>query len=369
MNRIDPAAPQLAPPPSAAAAGPVAPPLAREIVPAGAALDLAQDALADQPLDFGNMPRDSAAVSAGSFAETLEDIGFAVGTRMREPRRSQASGSAERPRRRSMLQQLVRQIGSVSATQLDDLRRRIPELDELEDAGDAMRAAGMNDGELALLLGAMLEEGKLSGARHRHAETRLATVLSGNEWALQLFSHLEFGRTGHAGLAALRQLYQRAATQERRLTQWFDEFRRLPDRQRKLKTLIRALAFELSSEGPAMDTRLAAVITDLKRILQFLGIEDHCKRCADRLQAPDVDGDALIAALLDIIEQSWLSATWLDGQTQKMIRDASLRYHHAKGMMELVKLLPDDCFDDADQRTTILVAFGEHLEALIDAQT
>ncbi|KVN03476.1 secretion protein [Burkholderia sp. MSMB1552] len=366
MNRIDPAAGR--PAPSVTPAGPSATPIAREIVPAGSALDLAQEALADLPHDFDTMPPELAGVSAESFAETLEDIGFVVGTRLRETRRAQAGGSTDRPRTRAMLQQLIRQIGAVSAAQLDDLRRRMPGIDELEDVGDAMRAAGMNDGEMALLLGAMLEEGKLSGARRRRAEARLAAVLSGDEWALQLFAHLEFGRAGQAGLAQLRQLYQRATARERRLTQWFDEFRRLPDRRRKLKTLIRALAFELSSEGPAMDVRLAAVITDLKRILQFLGIEDHCGRCADSLRAADVDGDALIAALLEIVEQSWLSAAWLDAQTRRMMPDATLRYRHAKGMMELVKLLPDDCFDDADQRTTILDAFGEHLEALSDAQ-
>ncbi|OJA97493.1 SepL/TyeA/HrpJ family type III secretion system gatekeeper [Burkholderia ubonensis] len=366
MNRIDPTAAR--PAPSAAPAGPAATPLAREIIPAGSALDLAQEVLADLPLDFGAMPPEIAGVTAESLAETLEDIGFVVGTRMREPRRAQADGAADRPRTRSMLQQLIRQISAVSAAQLHDLRRRIPGFDELEDAGDAMRAAGMNDGEMALLLGAVLEEGRLSGARRRRAEAQLATVLSGDAWALQLFSHLEFGRAGHAGLAELRQLYQQAVARERRLTQWFDEFRRLPDRRRKLQTLIRALAFELSSEGPAMDARLAAVITDLKRILQFLGIEDHCRRCADGLRAAEIDGDALIAALLEIVEQNWLSPAWLDAHTQRMIRDAPLRYRHAKGMMELVKLLPDDCFDDADQRATILDALGEHLETLIDAQ-
>ncbi|KVX77015.1 type III secretion system gatekeeper subunit SctW [Burkholderia ubonensis] len=347
---------------------PVAVPLAKEMVPAQSALDLVQDTLADLPNNLGAMPRDLASVSADSFAETLEDIGFAVGTRMREPRRARADGSTERPRTRSMLQQLIRQIGAVSTAQLDDLRRRIPGLDELEDAGDAMSAAGMNDGEMALLLGAMLEEGKLSGARRRRIEDRLATVLNGDEWALQLFSHLEFGRAGRAGQTELRQLYQRAAAQERYLTQWFDEFRRLTDRRRKLKTLIRALAFELSSEGPATDTRLAAVINDLKRILQFLGIEDHCKRFADNLQAAGVDSDTLIAALLEIVEQTWLSASWLDAHTHKMISAAPLRYRYARGTMELVKLLPDACFEDVEQRTTILDAFSEHLEALIDME-
>jgi type III secretion system YopN/LcrE/InvE/MxiC family regulator len=365
MNRIDP--PVARPTPAVTPTGPAAPSLAREIVPANSALELAGEALADLPLDFSQMPRELAGVSAESFAETLEDIGFVVGSRLREPRRTQADGSTDRPRTRAMLQQLIRQIGAVSGAQLDDLKRRLPGLDELEDAGDAMRAAGMNDGEMALLLGAMLEEGKLSGARRRQAEARLATVLSGDEWALQLFAHLEFGRT-HQGLSELRQIYQRAAARERRLTQWFDEFRRLPDRRRKLKTLIRALAFELSAEGPAMDARLAAVITDLKRILQFLGIEDHCGRCADGLRAAQVDGDALIAALLEIVEEAWLSAAWLDAHTKRMIAAPTLRYRYAKGMMELIKLLPDDCFDDTDQRATILDAFGEHLEALIDAQ-
>ncbi|AOJ07279.1 type III secretion system gatekeeper subunit SctW [Burkholderia mayonis] len=367
LNRIDPAAAQANTAATPAGAGTASAQTVQQIVPPQSAHELAQRELADAPIDFGGAPLDAAGVPGVSFAETLEDIGFAVGARFREPRRGAADGRAERPRARSMLQQLIRQIGAVSAAELAELRQRIPGVDALDDPADAMRDAGFNAGEIALLLGSMLEEGKLSGMRRKRAEDALAAILDGDEWALQLFARLEFGHAGRTGFAELRRLYQRAADRQKRLTEWFDEFRRLRDRGRKLKTLIRALAFELSAQGPAMDAHLAAVITDLKRILQFLGVEDHCERAARMLDARDVDADALLQSLVACVEQSWISAGWLAARTDAVIRDDARRYRYAKTMLELVKLLPSDCFDDADQRDAILGAFAEHLEALVDA--
>ncbi|MFW8695695.1 hypothetical protein ACOI9Y_34530, partial [Mesorhizobium japonicum] len=94
-------------------------------------------------------------------------------------------------------------------------------------------------------------------------------------------------------------LYQRATSRRPRLLQWFEEFRKLQDRQRKLKALIRTLAFELSAEGPATGSQLGAVISDLKRILLFLGMEDHCHRAARTLDIDGVDGDAVVQTLLE----------------------------------------------------------------------
>ncbi|AOJ71467.1 MULTISPECIES: type III secretion system gatekeeper subunit SctW [Burkholderia] len=367
LNRIDPAAAQASAAATPAGAGAASAQPVQRIVPPQSAHELAQRELADAPLDFGGAPLEAAGVSGESFAETLEDIGFAIGARFREPRRGAADGRPDRPRARSMLHQLIKQIGAVSAAELAELRERIPGVDELDDAADAMRDAGFNAGEIALLLGAMLEEGKLSGMRRKRAEDALAAILDGDEWALQLFARLEFGVAGRAGLSELRRLYQRAAARQKRLTEWFDEFRRLRDRRRKLKTLIRALAFELSAQGPAMDAHLAAVITDLKRILQFLGVEDHCARAADALNAPGVDADVLLQSLVECVEQSWISAGWLAERTGAAIRDDAFRYRYAKAMQELVKLLPVDCYEDAGQRDAILGAFAEHLEALADA--
>ncbi|RKT99119.1 SepL/TyeA/HrpJ family type III secretion system gatekeeper [Burkholderia sp. Nafp2/4-1b] len=371
IHRIDPPLSQINATAAHVSSGLDSTPAVKQIVPPQSARELARRELADTPSDFGGIPLETG-MSSESFAETLEDIGFSIGSRFREARRGAADGRAALPRTRSMLQQLIKQVSAVSVAELAQLRERIPGVDELDDPADAMRGSGFNAGEIALLLSAMLEEGSLSGVRRKRVEEALATILEGDEWALQLFARVEFGQSSRGILTELRRLYQHAAARQRRLTDWFDEFRRLHDRQRKLKTLIRALAFELSAQGPAMDVHLAAVIGDLKRILQFLSVEDHCARAARALNAPgtgahDFAADSLMQLLIECVEQSWISAGWVAARTNRTIYDDALRYRYTKAMHELVKLLPGDCFEDVEQREAILGAFAEHLEALADA--
>ncbi|GAM52544.1 type III secretion cytoplasmic protein [bacterium endosymbiont of Mortierella elongata FMR23-6] len=333
-------------------------------------LELAQSELEASASDWTDMSVMFSEMQGDAVTETLEDIGFALGSRLRDPRRANTAsdGKIERPRTRAMLQRLAQQISAISPAQLDDLHRRLPDLEDLLDPDQAMREAGFDAGEQALLLAALLADKGISGARRKRLEAALANVMDNDEWALCLFSCLEFGAANRQNLSELRQLYQRATTRQTRLVQWFAEFRRLQDRQRKLKTLIRALAFELSANGPALETHLAAVITDLKRILHFLSLEDHCQRMAQSLALNEVDGDTLIADLLEIVQQTWVQSDWLAERTQQRIPDSTRYYSYARHLTELVKLLPDDCFDDNDQREMILNAFTDYLTRLAESE-
>ncbi|WP_424647117.1 type III secretion system gatekeeper subunit SctW [Chromobacterium vaccinii] len=334
-------------------------------MPAQSALDLAQSELGTDALAFdGIFPAEE------GYAETLENIGFALGSQARDRMRGQ-SASADRARPRSMLQRLAKQVSTVASGQLEELRQRIPGIEAVEEVDDllnSLRQHQFDAGEMALLLAAMLGEDGLPAVRRRRLEAALDQVMDDEDWALQLFSHLEFGAVGKSGLAELRRLYQRAASRQSGLVYWFGQFRRMNDRQRKLKTLIRALAFELSAEGGATDIRLATVITDLKRVLQFLGMEDHCQRVAQALAIPELDGNRVIEELLEIIQQSWVYPDWLSSRADDLVPEAYSRHGYARRMGELVKLLPDDCFEDIDQRETILTAFLEYQERLADEE-
>ncbi|MCX8565619.1 MAG: type III secretion regulator YopN/LcrE/InvE/MxiC [Glomeribacter sp. 1016415] len=346
------------------------PPVSRatQIEPAQSVLDLAQSELEASASNWTDMSVMLSDIQSHAVTETLEDIGFALGSRLRDPRRANTAsdGKIERPRARSMLQRLAQQISAISPAQLDDLHHRLPDLEDMLDPDQAMREAGFDAGEQALLLASLLADKGISGARRKRLEAALATVMDNDEWALCLFSRLEFGSASRQSLNELRQLYQRAATRQTRLVQWFAEFRRLQDRQRKLKTLIRALAFELSANGPALETHLGAVITDLKRILHFLSLDDHCQRMAQSLNLNEVDGDTLIEDLLEIVQQTWLQSDWLAARTQQRVPDSTRYYSYARHLAELVKLIPDDCFDESDQREMILNAFTEYLTQLAE---
>ena len=263
---------------------------------------------------------------------------------------------------------MLQKVGTLAADQADELHLRVPEIDDAADPYDEMRRRGFDIGEMALLLGARLARKDLPIEARQRLERALATVMANDDWALQLFNRLEFGATGRAAFAELRMLYQRAAVLQPQLGQWFAQLRGLKDRKRKLKTLIRALAFELSAEGPVTDLRLAGVITDLKRILHFLGMEEHCEQLARSLTQESVAGDDVLGVVIEIVQQPWLHAEAIAQHARALIRHEASRYPLAARLKELVKLLPGECFEDEMQRTGILEVFGEYLSQLADEE-
>ncbi|MDL4454943.1 type III secretion system gatekeeper subunit SctW [Klebsiella michiganensis] len=337
-----------------------------QISPAQSVLALAQSELqTEAPLFDVGFP------DADAIQEAQENIGFMMGAMLGRRGAAGQSGTIERPRSRNMLQKLAKQVDDVAPDKIEELRHRIPgveKIEEIEDLLDSLRRHGFDAGEIALLLAAMLNEKGISDTRRKRLERALDQIMAQDEWALLLFGRLEFGTLTPGALAELRRLYQRAASQNSGLVYWFNQFRQLSDRRRKLKALIRALSFELSAESGITDIRLAAVITDLKRILQFLTLEDHCQRLADRLDIADITGERIGETLLEIIQQSWVYVDWLDGLITGQLPAGQNRYGYARGLMELARLLPETCFEDVEQRETVLSAFVEYQEQLADEE-
>ena len=302
--------------------------------------------------------------SADALSETLENMGFALSAYKQAAGRGTGDHKSERPRTRAMLQQLVKHVTATASAQLDELHKHTSPLDEASDLLASMDASGLDAGEMALLLSSLLGRKHLAGAQRKRLEDALSAVMDDDEWALKLFNRLEFGSAGKSSFVALKQLYQRATSRRTRLVQWFEEFRQLHDRKRKLKTLIRTLAFELSAEGSAMDVQLASVITDLKRIMMFLGMEDHCYRVACTLAIDGLDGDEVVSTLLEVVQQSWIHVDWLEQQTTRRVPDPDLQYAYVRQMGELVKLMTDECFEDDEQRKMITEVFSEYQEKL-----
>ncbi len=334
---------------------------ASQAFPANSAFELAQGELNSNPGEFASFTVSSSSIDKASYVETIEDIGFAIGARTRDSR-ALREGRVDKSRAKAMLGKLA----EVATEHADELRARVPGIEQSPAPYDEMRRAKFDAGEMALVLAACLRGGKLDEKARRRLEDALSAVMESEEWVLLLFNRLEFGATGRSGLAELRHLYRRASMQRPRLAQWFQELRGLGNRKRKLKTLIRALAFELSAEGLAVGAQLAAVIGDLKRILHFFGMEDHCDRLAGTLDIAGMDGNALLGLLIDAVQESWLDKSWIEDRASKLVDDDAHQYPLVQGLKEIVKLLPDDCFNDEDQQETLLDAFSGCLDMLAE---
>lgn len=354
LNRIDSSPPvtrTLPSEPSMQAKGGV-----RQIFPAHSPLDLAQAAL--RP---GSTPP-PAILQPTSLADVLDDTGFAL---LQQRPESRQGSRMQRSRAQPMLQQLVQQMKDRRDPQLENLLLRMPPFDSEEELADHLRKGGFNAGELALLLAALASDEKhKDSVRRRRLEAALNRAMDNEQWAVQLFCTLEFGVEGASQLGALKALYQRAADRDTQLTQWFDHFRKLANRRGTLRALIRALAFELSAQEPISGTHLASVITDLKRILHFFSIEDHCARVAEHMNRDTLDDESIMLTLLDTIQQPWIYADWLDARTKRDLPGDQSRQGYARHLNELTKLLPQDCFVNVEQRESILDAWNELLDRL-----
>jgi type III secretion system YopN/LcrE/InvE/MxiC family regulator len=335
---------------------------AEQAFPAESVFDIVQSELGLERGDFPSVRASLAEIATESYAETLEELSFTIGARARDAR-SMRDGKPDRARAKTMLGKLA----EVAEDQANALHARVPDIEASLTPYEAMRQAGFDAGEMALLLGASLARGKLSDAARRRFEEALSAVMESDDWVLLLFNRLEFGASGRTGLAELRQLYRRASSQHPRLAHWFEQLCGLPDRKRKLKTLIRALAFDLSAQVPASGAQLAAVIGDLKRILQFLSVEDHCDRLARSSGITDLLGDTLLGFLIDAVQQPWLGADWILDRSSRLALDGPQQHALMRRLNEIVKLLPTDCFHDEDQREAMLDAFCACLDRLADA--
>lgn len=340
--------------------------VATQIFPPQSALELARNEFETQPAGHESIFVDG---DGDALSEKLETRNATPGIHKPFTARGTSEGRAERPRVRAMLQHLVKNATATDSSQLDDLLAQLSNIDETSDALEKMRDSGLDAGEIALLLSSLLGRKNLSSLRRKRLEDALSVVTDEDEWALQLFNRLELGPIGKNSFVELKQLYQRATSRRTQLTQWLEEFLKLKDRKRKLKVLIRTLAFELSATGPTMDTQLSAVITDLKRIMIFLGVEDHCYRAARVLNIDGLHGDVVVSTLLEVVQQSWMHVEWLENLASRQVPDTNLHYAYARQMGELIKLMTDECFEDEEQRKMITDAFTHFQEKLSENST
>lgn len=336
-----------------------------QVIPARSALTMAQNALGNDMIAADNVLSE-----LDMLSETNITPAFPVGI-MSGDKGGNPLGASDKSRPRNMLRRLASQVASVAPEQLEELRGRISAIEQVEEVDDllnSLRRHQFDSGEMTLLLAAMLNEHDLTPAKRRRLELALDRAMNDEDWTLQLFGYLEFGTVGRHGLAELRRLYQQATSQHSEMLYWFSQFRQLNQRQNKLKSLIRALAFELSSGFGISNIHLASVITDLKKILQFLTLEDHSQRVAKALKLPAEDGDRIIEELLIVVQQSWIYPDWLSERASKLLPEGHGQYGYTRHMVDLIKLMPEGCFDDIEQREIILQAFAEYQEQLANAE-
>lgn len=305
-----------------------------------------------------------------SLMETMESMSLVIGGRLRQ----QSSHKAGDKDHSSRLQEiLMKWVPKVEGKALVELISRFSTLGN--DAGDVieqMRQGGVPEGAMVLLLASLLGDPRIENKRRRRLEDALAHLLEDDAIGIDLMAWVEPGNFPQEALLPLRQIYQRIRRQdeeaeEKGLTRWFNEIREWTDRRARLRILIRALALDLRADADHHPVKVVAALSELKRLLLFFSMEDHCASVAFSV---GIEPERILAEVLYLLEQTWIYPDWLEKRIQLMEVDESRLFIYLRQMQELLRFMPALCFQDADQAVQLVEAFEqlqEHYEQQSDS--
>ncbi|CNF20738.1 TyeA family type III secretion system gatekeeper subunit [Yersinia kristensenii] len=285
---------------------------------------------------------------------TMEEIGLSLGSRLKDQKSVEAEDRSQR--RQELLVKLITQLsGSADALLPQNIRLDM----DISLLDSQLRQGGLSAGQQILLLAAMMAYSKNNPLRRRSLSQLLEPLLEEGGWEIELFGLLELGSKESQGLGAIKQLFAQSIEQnELSVAEWFTQISRWPQRQQRVRILMRAVAFDLASQPPPRHgKRLAATLYQLRRLLMFLGLEDHCNHMG---RACGVAGDMILHEVLAVVGQPWLFSSWLQPRIEVITGlDTNTRRRFIRRFYELFNLMPVDCFNDQEQQQQILAVLLE----------
>lgn len=281
--------------------------------------------------------------SGGALFATLEEMSMVLGSRMRDDKNLLKEQTIERKRQAliTLLAQMQQREGAV--------QRYLNAQSGTHENANVQRI---------LSVALLLATSGLSRSERKKLTTILDELLQQDGWEVELFGMIELGSVNSAELAPLKRLFQQAMDEETAsLMTWFRRIADWPDRRRRLRVLIRMMAFELTlCPCGEQQQRLAAVLTRLRRLLLFLGLEKECQREETLCELPT---DSLLPLLLDITTERWVFDDWLVERLAPLVSSRKMQRRLLHHLDALFTVMPDSCFSDEDQREQIVTVLRE----------
>jgi len=286
------------------------------------------------PMDMAILELQEA--SGGALTETLEDMGMVLGGRLRD---EQNVVLRDRQALRQhallkMIQRMQQQEGGIPAAWVED-------------------GTGQHLGQQILSVTTLLAACMADHNKRKTLSARLAALMEEEGWEAALFGMLELGTVDKSAFVPLMRLFRQAMDEETvSLSEWFRRMMDWPDRRQRVRVLLRMMAFELSAcVVGAQQQRLATVLVRLRRLLLFFGLEKECLREEVLCQLP---ANSLLPLLIDIITECWVFDEWLSARLTPLVSSPALFNRLLQHLDALFSLLPDNCFNDEDQREQIV---------------
>ena len=294
-----------------------------------------------------------------AMQDTLEDLSLALGSRLKNIKGDAAKSEEEI--RNNLLQEIAEQ---------SDI-----EVPGLETGDTDTLMAMLNNGDLPtenaiLILSAWRGTGKLKG-KHEDIDNLLQRLCESDpDWALKLFASMELGEVPASTLSTLQKVMERFQRPDEdgaeKLWYWFEQVKEWPDRAKRLRVLLRTCALDLNCcLDESRKLQLSQVLFELKKLLLFLGIEDHAQRLANCSLVPQ---EQVLKMLITTIEQTWVAPEWVMQQLVSFDIPQSSQILYAGGLRDTMKLLPALCFLDEEQREQIIEAIAVCYDRLSDEE-
>lgn len=328
-----------------------------------------------------------AVLNAESMQETIEEMGLLFGSRWRDEKRGK-----ERLTERNQAR-VLRLFGSLSpsSSASEHSKAKLAEHD-IQKHLNTIIASNLPTAQQMAQLAGLWRQCNETNPNRRHISDRLQALLSKDGWEVALFGVLEFDKLPADGLGAVRALFQQSLREGgMSIAAWFDQVRRWPERRKRIRMLLRALAYSLSvNDAQAERIRIANVIAQLRRLSLFLSLEadsqcvdlfsrnhiraEHRKKKEKRKEEKEekeeqtternTNIDQTLIRIIAIIEQPWIFCDWLIQTVELNSLPVTEKVPYLNQLYQLFSRLPEACFNEPDQRNQIHESLLEAIHSL-----
>ncbi len=303
-----------------------------------------------------------AMIANESMEEALEDLSLGFSNYLKRLNSKERKDEA----RFNALEDLVAQMEGEQADGISATAMQLAMLGDADSILTNVEQMNMDSGNVMLLLANVIAQSGLKDEIRKKLRKKLQEMLAEEGAELALIAAMEGLPLDQAGLQSLQGLYQRAARGDGGLAKWFGLLRDMPDRRKRIRVLLRALSNSLNEENTGSNmVKLVTVVDDLRRLLLFMSVEDYCKALS---RACQIDDSAVLDATLDLVEQSWVYAEWLEEKITKMKVSEMKQIGFLRRWRDLMQQLPSKCYRDPEQKEHITDAMMDLLDRWCDEE-
>ena len=319
-----------------------------------------------------NLVSHSLANHQSDIREAIEDISLIMGSKYKDMKLNSEKNKVIN--QIEILKELIEKLNKVDPVQLENLLLQFKGSEKSNNPLLFLQQAGASSSQIALICGYYIANKNLSKkAREKFKNILMKLFNSEKSLNIELFGLLDLGSEYNNVAHELKSIYQDAYSTDLSLIELFEKLKDSKNRKKKIKVLIKAIAFELSSEGEVLkDERLIITLKELKRLLLFFSVDMQCLQLSNILSKANItiSTDSILEDLFYVLEQSWLTIDWVEERHQKHMIHFTIekKIIYIQNIRSLLKHVPEQLFKDDDQKKHALEIYTNLVDLYADEE-